>query len=51
MMGVVTCCTMLAQHASVERGISAFELIDEISKFGVRHKCLVEEAGYVKAPE
>jgi hypothetical protein len=42
---------MLVQHAPVERGISAFELIDEIPKFGVRHKCLVEEMGYIKAPE
>jgi hypothetical protein len=51
MMGVVTCCAILVQFTPIERGISAFELIDEISKFGVRHKCLVEEMGYVKAPE
>ena len=27
MMGVVTCCAMLVQHAQIERGISAFEFI------------------------
>jgi hypothetical protein len=42
MMGVVTCCAMLVQHAPIERGISVFEFIDEFSKFGVRHKCSVE---------
>jgi hypothetical protein len=51
MMGVVTCCATLVQHTPIEQGISVLELIDEISMFGVRHKCLVEEAGYVKAPE
>ena len=51
MMGVVTCCAILVQHTPIERGVSAFEFIDEFSKFGVRHKCLVEEMGYVKAPE
>jgi hypothetical protein len=37
MMGVVTCCAMLVQHAQIERGISAFEFIGSMLCIVVLH--------------